>query len=149
MLTRFGRRQNEAPLRLGIEVVSFPLVGLHPPVDVAQNYQAVVSAQIASVTSATKANAERVAKVPTAEATRDVAVKKAMGDGAKRMGNARGEAAKFDSVRAAYSASPADYQERLWLETMEDTLAGKKIYVVDRKAKTPAPDYTVDLRPAG
>lgn len=134
---------------LGIEVVSFPLVGLHPPVDVAQDYQAVVSAQIASVTSATKANVERVAKVPTAQANRDVAIKKATGDGAKRLGNARGEAAKFGSVRAAYAASPQDYKERLWMETMEDTLAGKKIFIVDHKAKSPAPDYTVDLRPAG
>jgi len=134
---------------LGIEVVSFPLVGLHPPVDVAQDYQAVVSAQIASVTSATKANAERLTKVPTAQSNRDVAIKIAAGDGAKRLGRAKGEAAKFDSVSAAYAASPQVYKERLWMETMEDTLAGKKIFIVDHKANSPAPDYTVDLRPAG
>ena len=134
---------------LGIEVVSFPLIGLHPPVDVARDYQSVVSAQIASITSATKANAERVAKVPAAQASRDIAIKKATGDGALRLGNARGEAAMFDATRAAYAAAPQDYQERLWMETMEDALAGKKIFVVDRKAQSPAPDYTVDLRPAG
>lgn len=131
---------------LGIEVLSFPLIGLHPPVDVARDYQSVVSAQIQEVTLATQANVDRTSKVPAAQAARDATVKGAQGNAARRLGLASGEATRFKAAENAYHAAPQLFRERLWMETMDETLAGKKLYVVDRKPGAPPPDYTVDLR---
>lgn len=129
----------------GIEVIQVALKGIHPPVDVAQAYQAVVSAQVERVTLETQAEAERAEAMPAAEAAKHTAIRKSEANAATRLADARGEAIQFTSVEAAYSLEPHLYRERVWLETLEDVVAGKKLYLVEGKTSG-TQEYWVDLR---
>lgn len=132
---------------LGLDIVGVALRGIHPPTEVAQAYQSVVSAQVEQVTLGVAANADRALAIPQAEAGKHQAVAEAKAQAATRLAAARGEAIRFNAEAAAYAADPGLYRRRLWLETMERALTDKKLYVVDRRA-TSGEEYWVDLRSA-
>ena len=52
-------RQDADALGLGVEVLGFTVGGMHPPVPVAADYQAVVSAELGKVTAVVNAQAFR------------------------------------------------------------------------------------------
>jgi regulator of protease activity HflC (stomatin/prohibitin superfamily) len=131
--------------QMGICVIQVPLRGIHPPVDIAQSYQAVVSAQVEKVTLATKAMATRAEAIPMAEADKDTAVKAAGASAATRLGKAKGEAVQFGSVARARALAPDLYEERLWLERLEKAVEGKQVYLVEGKTAG-SRDYWIDLR---
>lgn len=133
---------------LGITVVSVPIRGIHPPIDVAESYQSVVSAQVERVTLETLARAKKAEAIPAAQAAKDTAIKSAEAHAAERLGAAKGEAAQFGSIVNAYNAAPGLYKERLWLEKLEKSVAGKQVYLVEGNTATPR-DYWLDLRPPG
>ena len=56
-------------LGLGVEVLGFTVGGMHPPVMVALEYQAVVSAELGKVTAVVNAQQVRTRTVPYAEAS--------------------------------------------------------------------------------
>lgn len=56
-------------LGLGVEVMGFTVGGMHPPVMVAPDYQAVVSAELRKVTAVVNAQVYRNETVPAAEAS--------------------------------------------------------------------------------
>jgi regulator of protease activity HflC (stomatin/prohibitin superfamily) len=133
--------------RLGIEVVDVLMGSIHPPVEVAQSYQAVVSAQVEKTTLMIRAQGDREAAIPAAEAERHAAVCSARGKAATRTSAARGEAIRFESVEAAYAANPALYRQRLWLETLERCISGKRLFVVPPDHEGEG-EYWVDFRAA-
>ncbi|MEL6196121.1 MAG: protease modulator HflK [Myxococcota bacterium] len=119
--------------QLGVEVVSFDLRGLHPPVAVASDYQAVVAAQIQRGTYKMRAQAYRYGALPKAEAEAALAVRGADADRAERLSKARGEATAFKTLEAQYSANPELYRFRRHLETLEEVLAENPHYVIDAR----------------
>ena len=66
-------------LGLGIEVVAFNLRGLHPPVAVAGDYQAVVAAELDRTTFAIRAEADRERALPEAQSAAVTATRRAQG----------------------------------------------------------------------
>jgi len=130
---------------MGVDIIKVALRGIHPPVEVANAYQAVVSAQVERVCLETVAEARRAKEVPAAEAAKDTAIKKAEANAATRLADARGEAMKFTSVEEAYSVAPSLYRQRQWLETVERTLAGKRLFLVEGRTAGDR-EYWVDLR---
>jgi HflK protein len=130
---------------LGIEVIRVAIASIHPPVDVAPAYEAVVSAQIERVRLATRARADREQAIPAAEAERLGSVRKAQADAATRLAAARGESIRFNTVQSAYRAGPEAYRERLWQETLEEAVAGKRLFLVEGKGST-SREYWVDCR---
>lgn len=131
---------------IGIEVVDMPLRGIHPPIEVADAYQGVVSAQVEMVTLVTQARAEREKLVPRAEADRIKAVSDAEAHAAVRLGEAKGEAAQFRAVKQAYALSPGLYRERRRLETLEQAVQDKQLYVIDDRYGVSS-ECWVDMRP--
>ena len=130
---------------LGVEVVEVALRGIHPPVEVAEAYQSVVSAQVEQVTLAIAARANRAKAIPAAEAQKHASVADAKAKASTRLAAARGEAIRFNAEEAAYSADPGLYRQRLWLETMENAIADKRVYLVDPHTAGEQ-EYWVDLR---
>jgi HflK protein len=118
---------------LGIEVVSFELRGLHPPVAVANDYQAVVAAQIDRTTFSMEAEAYRQGALPKAEAAAVRATRQAQADQAQRLSKARGEAIAFHTVEAEYKANPDLYRFRRRLETLEQVLKDNPHYIIDAR----------------
>jgi regulator of protease activity HflC (stomatin/prohibitin superfamily) len=126
--------QREADsLGLGVQVVAFTIGGMHPPVPVAPDYQAVVSAELGKTTAVVDAEAFRNQTVPAAEAEVISGLDSAQGDGATSLATAAGRAWSFRTLEAQFRAAPGEYFFRRRLETLERGLAGKRFIVVDSR----------------
>ncbi len=118
-------------LGLGLEVVDFTILGLHPPVAVAQDYQRVVGAQIDRDTLVLKAQADRERILPGASAEARRVRAQAVAASAARLASARGAASAFEAVVQGAAAAPALFRFRRLLEAREEQLAGKPFVVLD------------------
>jgi regulator of protease activity HflC (stomatin/prohibitin superfamily) len=120
-------------LGLGVEITTFTIGGMHPPVGVAGDYQAVVSAQLGKTTASVAAQAYRNGLVPKAEAEAYAAENAARADGAEDLGKAAGEAFAFRKLESVYRAAPGDYRFRRRLEALETQLDGRPFTVLDER----------------
>ncbi|MFH1468296.1 MAG: protease modulator HflK [Pseudomonadota bacterium] len=118
---------------LGVEVVAFTLRGLHPPVAVAADYQAVVASQIDTVTYVMEAQGYREGALPKAEADAVRTTRKVEAEAATRLAQARGEAVAFHTIEAEYRASPELYRFRRRLETIESVLPDNPHTILDAR----------------
>jgi membrane protease subunit HflK len=126
--------QKEADaLGLGVQVLGFTVGGMHPPVLVAPDYQAVVSAELGKVTAVVNAQAERNRMVPYAESEALMSANRARAEGADALARAAGEAWSFLALESQYRAAPTEYFFRRRLETFERTLPLRRFTVVDTR----------------
>ena len=126
-------RQTVRDRRLGLEVVDFSLNGLHPPVDVAPDYQAVVSSRIDRSTRILEAQRYRVEQLPGAEGSAFRTLELARADAILRTSRAAGEALAFTAVLRASAIAPGLFQFRRHLEVLEQALEGQQFHVVDHR----------------
>jgi regulator of protease activity HflC (stomatin/prohibitin superfamily) len=117
-------------LGLGIEVLGFTVGGMHPPVNVATDYQAVVSAELRKVTAVVNAQAFRNRTLPDAQASVLTGEATARSDAADAIARAAGEAWSFRALESQYRASPEEYYFRRRLETLEKGLAAAGPFTV-------------------
>ena len=120
-------------LGLGVEVMAFTLGGMHPPVMVASDYQAVVSAELAKVTAMVNARVFRNQAIPLSETTVLISVDTARAEGAESLALAAGQAWSFRTLQAQFLAAPAEFHFRSRLEALEKSLAGRPFTVVDTR----------------
>jgi regulator of protease activity HflC (stomatin/prohibitin superfamily) len=129
-----GMIQRDADaLGLGVEIMGFTVGGMHPPVAVAKDYQAVVSAELRKVTTVVDAQVYRARILPEAEAAALVGGNTAQAEGAESLGKAAGEAWSFRALQAQYHASPEQYFFRRRLETLEKGLANRDFTILDSR----------------
>jgi regulator of protease activity HflC (stomatin/prohibitin superfamily) len=124
-------QRNADALGLGIKVLAFTVGGLHPPVPVASDYEAVVSAELGKVTAVVNAQAYRNQIVPSAEASVVAGDNAAHAEGAQALALAAGEAWSFRTLESQYRAAPEEFFFRRRLETLENGLDGLHFIVVD------------------
>ena len=120
-------------LGLGVEILGFTVGGMHPPVTVARDYQAVVSAELRKVTVVVNAQAYRNEVLPAAEAAALVGANTARAEGEALLSTAAGEAWSFRTLQSQYRAEPGQYLFRRRLETLEKGLEGRRFTVVDSR----------------
>lgn len=129
-----GRIQQGADeLRLGLVVVDLTLLGLHPPVSVARDYQAVVGARIDRKTRVLEAQAYSNEVLPGAESQANRLESRAHADATLRVALARGEAEAFSAVLETYTAAPELFIFRRLLEAREAQLQGRSFVVIDQR----------------
>ena len=118
---------------LGVEVVDVTLGALHPPVSVAQDYQAVVSAQIARETDRIGADAYRTGRLSEArrDAVRDAALASARA--AERRAASVGEAEAFLGLRAQVRTAESNYRFRRRMDALAGNLEGKRVVILDHR----------------
>lgn len=120
----------------GVRVLTFRLEDVHPSADVVDAFRAVSAAF-----------EEKNRLINEAEGYRNEQIALARGNGLARLEQARaytlgrtnraeGDAARFDQQEAAFRTAPGPTETRLYLETIEQVLPGKKKLIVDR-GKTP------------
>jgi regulator of protease activity HflC (stomatin/prohibitin superfamily) len=126
-------QQDAEALGLGVDVVAFTVGGMHPPVMVASDYQAVVSAELGKVTATVNAQVFRNQTVPAAEAAVVMGENAARAEGAAALARAAGGASSFRTLESQYLAAPEEYRFRRRLETLENGLAGRHFTVVDTR----------------
>ncbi len=120
-------------LGLGVDVLGFTVGGMHPPVAVARDYQAVVSAELRKVTTVVNAQAFRNQALPGAETAALTGSNTARAEGAATLAKAAGEAWAFRTVESQYPAAPAEYNFRRRLEKQEQGLGGRHFVIVDSR----------------
>jgi len=120
-------------LGLGVEVLGFTVGGMHPPVNVATDYQAVVSAELRKVTTVVIAQAYRNKILPDAEAAVLRGTNVARSDAANSLALAAGGAWSFRALEAQFHASPEEFYFRRRLETLEKALPASAYTVVDTR----------------
>ena len=120
-------------LGLGVEVLGFTVGGMHPPVVVALEYQAVVSAELGKVTAVVNAQQVRNRTVPYAEAATLRAEYAARAEGAELLATAAGDAWSFLTLQSQYRAAPDEYFFRRRLETLEQGLNSRRFTVLDSR----------------
>ena len=129
-----GRIQQSADgLELGLMVVDLTLMGLHPPVSVAKDYQAVVGARIDRNTRVLEAQAYTNEVLPGAQSQANRLESRAHADAAARVALARGEAEAFSAVQKTYAAAPELFTFRRLLEAREAQLQGRSFVVIDQR----------------
>jgi regulator of protease activity HflC (stomatin/prohibitin superfamily) len=126
-------QQEADAMGLGVEVMAFTVGGMHPPVMVASDYQAVVSAELGKVTAVVSAEAYRNETLPAAEAEVAGRLNTARAEGADALARAAGEAWSFRALEAQFRAAPKDYYFRRRLETLERGLAPRHFVIVDSR----------------
>jgi regulator of protease activity HflC (stomatin/prohibitin superfamily) len=146
----FARRLQQAcdAVGLGVEILHVGFASLHPPVDVARAYQAVVSAEVDRETQRASARATAAVMGPAAEAEAVQASGRADAEGAARRAEAAGAAARFESLLEQHRAAPGLFRFRRRLEALETGLADVSLYVVDRTLRARGGELWLDLRPA-
>jgi len=127
--------------RMGIDVIDVALVTLHPPIEAAKDYLDVISARIDAHRFQIEAEGKSLVTLENARTGNYVEVKQAEIEAARRVGKAYEDSAEVLALIKAYQAAPEAFQQRLWFETHEGALAGKRLIVVDE-------EVYVDMRPS-
>ncbi len=123
-------RELLAQYESGIEIDSLEVQEAHPPLEVADDYEAVVTASIQYETLINQGQSYLMSQIPVA---RGNAAKKVMEAEAARItqkNHAQGEASYFLLLHNSYSEAPPITRDRMWLEAVEQALAGREKIIV-------------------
>lgn len=116
--------------KLGVEVIFVGLQGIHPPIKVAPDYEAVVGALQEKQTNILGAQAYWAEKIPLAHAEATNLLSQAINDALTKVTTAAAEAGQFANQLQAFHASPSVYVQRTYLETLVTALKPARKYVI-------------------
>ena len=130
---------------MGITIDQVVLQDVNPPDPVKPSWDEVNQAQQQRDRMINEARARYNQVIPRAHGEAQQTVLQAEGYALDRVNRAAGEAARFRSIEAAYSAAPRVTRQRLYLETMQRVLPklGRKLYI-DEDATGVLPLLTID-----
>lgn len=116
----------------GIEVLDVAITSIHPPVEVAANYQELVSAEIQKEIIISQAMMQKEIDIPSAEQTKDRTISNAMIDYEQRHSEAVSETIQIMSNKEAYDYSPDAYKTRIWRDAFVEYISARKYYIIDQ-----------------
>lgn len=119
-----------APLDTGLSVVNVILESIHPPVEVAEVYQAFIGAEIDAEAKVLAAQGAAAAQIAEAETYRAQWVLGANADYFARISAARTEVAEFMAAVEAYSEYPDEYVYYRYLNAITAAYAGSKLIIL-------------------
>ena len=110
----------------GLQVTAVSFQNVSPPAEVKDAFDDVNKAREdkQSIENGALAYANKVVPVARGDASRIAA--EAAGYKAERIARAQGDAERFDLLLKEYEAAPEVTRKRLWLETMEQVMAGNR-----------------------
>jgi len=120
--------------KLGLSVIQIVIENIHPPVDIADVYQKVVSASVEKTTAITQAQSYAQTRVIEAAKQGKFAVDGARAKQYDRTSDAQKEAAVFYAATEAYRISPGSYELTKNLDVYQKIISGHKVYVFSRGA---------------
>jgi len=123
-LSRFCQSEN-----LGFSVVQVVIESIHPPVDIADVYQNVVSASVDKTTKITRAQSYAQAKIIEAARLSKTAIDGARAMQYSRVSDAQKETAVFYAATEAYRISGGSFELAKQLDVYEKIIKGNKVYV--------------------
>ena len=123
-LLQFCKSEN-----LGLSVIQVIIESIHPPVDIADIYQRVVTALVVKNTIITRAQADAAKKIIAAQQESRTVINYAAANGHSRISEAQKEMAVYYAAMRAYSVSPASFELVKYLDTYEKIIGNNKVYV--------------------
>ena len=114
----------------GLEVVDVVLESIHPPVEVAQIYQQIISAGIDAQRILLDAQAAAAVVVEQARTQRDTAVNEAAADSYSEIAQARSSVAEFLAGVDAYAAYGDNYRFYKYLEALQKAYSDATLILV-------------------
>ena len=121
--------------KLGFSVVQVVIENIHPPVDIADVYQKVVSASVEKTTAITRAHTYAEVKIIDAAKQSKSAVDSARAMQYNRTSNAQKETAVFYAATEADRISPGSYELTKNLDVYQKIIKDHKVYVFSRGAE--------------
>jgi len=120
---------------LGVRIDLVELQNVNPPEQVRNSFNEVNQAQQERENMINVANGEYNRVIPRARGRADQAIQAAEGYALKRVNEAQGDVARFNAVLAEYVKAPEVTKRRMYLETMQEVVAGiEKKIVLDSGA---------------
>jgi Cu+-exporting ATPase len=115
----------------GVNVVRVKLLDAHPSIEVVDAFREVSAAFEEKNRLINEAEGYRNEQVALAHGNADARLKSADGYKVSRTDRATGDGSRFDLAESAFNTAPAIHRLRLYLETMEQVLPGKKKLILD------------------
>ncbi|MGA2735818.1 MAG: FtsH protease activity modulator HflK [Bryobacteraceae bacterium] len=115
----------------GARVVRVKLLDVHPSLEVVDAFREVSGAFEEKNRLIDEAEGYRNEQIALARGNAEARLKTAEGYKASRVMRADGEGSRFDLAESAFDTAPAIHGLRLYLETMEQVLPGKKKLILD------------------
>lgn len=115
---------------LGLEVMGVTLASIHPPIEIADIYQSVVSARIQKQAAILTAEGTALVSKEQAEADRQVAMNQAGITRDERVSAANAEVTEYNASIEAYQLDPEVYELDRYLDAVQNTIAGRKKYLI-------------------
>jgi HflK protein len=136
----------------GARVIAVSVQDLHPSVEVVDAFREVAGAQEEKNRLINEAEGYRNEQVALARGRAEAQLETAAGYKAGRVNRAGGDASRFTQFEAEYRRAPGPHATRLYLETMEQILPGRRKLILDTKGGKRTL-YTIEdgvlLAPAG
>ena len=129
---------------IGITVEEVVLESIHPPVEIADVYQSVVSAAVKKTTLITNAEKEAASTTTNAEKIAKTAVTDANARQVEKTAAAQYDAAVFDAADEAYRAHPESFKLSKYLDTFVTVVNGKRVYVFSPSAESSMNDFILN-----
>jgi Cu+-exporting ATPase len=140
-----GRRQFEQRARdelqrrldqygAGVQVLEVKLEDVHPALEVVDAFREVSDAFEEKNRLINEAEGYRNEQLALAHGNAQAALENARAYSLGRKTRAEGDASRFLSAEEAFRSAPEATQSRLYLETMEEVLPGKKKLIMDNRA---------------
>ncbi|MCL2269961.1 MAG: SPFH domain-containing protein [Treponema sp.] len=128
---------------LGIDVIQVIIESIHPPVDVADVYQKVVTASVDKNTVITNAQAAAEKRVIYAEQQSLTLINRAKAEQHRRMGNAHREMAVYYAALEAFKVNPQSFRLTKYLDTYEKIIKEHKVYVFSPKTENEMSNFVI------
>ena len=127
---RTSVQQHLEAVSAGVDIIAVRLQDVHPPLEVVPAFRDVASAREDKSRIINEALAYMDQTVPAARGDARRLVLEAEGYRTDRVDRARGDADRFTTMAGRYRSAKEVTEVRLYLETMEELLAGVEKYIV-------------------
>jgi HflK protein len=118
---------------VGVEVLQVKLLDVHPSLEVVDAFRDVSGAFEEKNRMINEAEGYRNEQVALARGNAAARLREAAGYTAGKKNRSAGDASRFSQAEAAYRGAPGPTETRLYLETMEQILPGKRKMIVDAR----------------
>ena len=115
--------------KLGLSVLQVIIESIHPPVDIADIYQRVVTAIVIKNTITTRARTEAERRIIASQQEARTVIDNAAANLHNRVSEAQKETAVFFAAMQAHSVNPRSFELVKYLDTYEKIIGGNKVYV--------------------
>ncbi|PYT19999.1 MAG: hypothetical protein DMG57_43580 [Acidobacteria bacterium] len=116
----------------GVKILRVKLEDVHPSLEVVDAFREVAGAFEEKNRMMNEAEGYRNEHLALARGSAQALIRNASAYRLGRVNRAGGDAARFSAVEASFRSAPQATESRLYLETMEEVLPGKKKIIIDK-----------------